>query len=167
MKTQETIFLEVLEENKDRIFRLSSIYSSNPDDAKDLFQEVTLNIWKSLANFRQDSDLNTWIYRIALNVCLRARSETKKKEDIMTNLDSVIFRNVEVPIETDNSDQLASLKRCIRSLNNSDKSIILLHLEEMPYTKISEITGLSENHIAVKMKRIKAKLFTCIETQTK
>ena len=167
MKAQENQFLEVLEENKDRIYRLCSIYAPSSDDAKDLFQDVVLNIWKSLANFREDSDLNTWIYRIALNVCLRARSKTKKKQDIILKLDSVVFKKAEQYEPPDNSEQLEALKRCIRTLNDSDKSIILLHLEEMPYKKISEITGLTENHIAVKMKRIKAKLFTCIKTQTK
>lgn len=164
MKTQEKIFLDLLEENKDRIFRLCSIYSSDADDAKDLFQDVTLNIWKSLPNFNEDSSLNTWIYRVALNVCLRAKSKTKKKQDIMLKLDSVVFKETEQYEPPDNSTQLAQLKRCISTLNDSDKSIIVLHLEEMPYKKISEITGLTENHIAVKMKRIKAKLFTCIKT---
>ena len=55
------------------------------------------------------------------------------------------------------------LRECISGLNPTDTSLLVLHLEEMPYKEIAEVTGLTENHIAVKMKRIRKRLFDCMK----
>ena len=165
MKKLENKFTEVLEESKESIFRVCSVYSNNHDDAKDLFQEVLLNIWKSLPSFKDNSNISTWVYRISLNICLRAKTKDNKKNELIQNIDGVILQNFEESFDSENSNKISSLYKCLKKLDKSDKSIILLYLEDLPYKDISEITGLSENHIAVKMKRIKSKLFTCINKQ--
>ena len=60
-------------------------------------------------------------------------------------------------------ERLVKLRTCIKQLNDADKAVISLYLEELSYKEISDITGLSENHVAVKIKRIKMKLLTCIK----
>ncbi|MEH6746790.1 MAG: sigma factor-like helix-turn-helix DNA-binding protein [Maribacter arcticus] len=72
------------------------------------------------------------------------------------------FIPVEIPIENNQQEKYNALTSCISKLNKENKSIIILYLEELKYTEISEITGLTENHIAVKMKRIKKILLDCI-----
>jgi RNA polymerase sigma-70 factor (ECF subfamily) len=61
-------------------------------------------------------------------------------------------------------ERLEKLRNCIQKLNDVDKAITTLYLEELPYKEISEITGLTENTIAVRMKRIKIKLLNCINS---
>jgi RNA polymerase sigma factor (sigma-70 family) len=63
-------------------------------------------------------------------------------------------------------ERLIKLRNCIKKLNDADKAVITLYLEELPYNEIAGITGLTENHVAVKLKRIKSKLLNCI-TQEK
>jgi RNA polymerase sigma-70 factor (ECF subfamily) len=60
-------FENILAQNRDRLWRLCRAYNTNTDDAKDLFQEIALNIWTGLKTYRGDAAINTWVYRIALN----------------------------------------------------------------------------------------------------
>ncbi|MEX0274191.1 MAG: RNA polymerase sigma factor [Flavobacteriaceae bacterium] len=164
-KEQETLFLNALEQNKEKLFRVCSIYSSGTEDAKDLFQEVMVHIWNSMKTFKGNSEIGTWMFRIALNVCLRIKSKHTKHHSRLIRLDSITISNLKS--EENNSGQnekLASLRKCMENLNEGDKALVALYLEGMAYKEISNILGLSENHIAVKIKRLKLKLLNCINT---
>ena len=63
---------------------------------------------------------------------------------------------------TEDQERLIKLRECIKKLNDADRAVVTLYLEELPYKQISEITGLTENHVAVTIKRIKEKLLNCI-----
>jgi RNA polymerase sigma factor (sigma-70 family) len=163
-KELETVFLTAVEANKDRMFRICRSYSVNADDAKDLFQEVLLNLWKSLPSFKHQSNIDTWVYRVTINVCLRAKQFSDKNQKHFVRLESVNFENLEDTTDTNEKETLfQKLSECIKKLEGTDKSIILLHLEDLPYKDIAQIFGLSENHVAVKIKRIKSKLLNCLK----
>lgn len=162
-KEQKTIFLSALEENQEKLFRICSIYSEDDEDAKDLFQEVLVHVWRSMSTFKGDSAIGTWMFRIALNVCLRFKSKHTKNQKRFIRLDSITIANFG---SAENNEQeiekLNSLRKCVKILNESDKAIVALYLEGLAYREISSVLGLSENHIAVKIKRIKSKLLNCI-----
>ena len=162
----EEVFLEAFERNKDSLYRIACSYTSDYDSSQDLFQEILFNIWKSLPSYRQESSIDTWIYRIAINICLRSKSKADKNLRTFKKLDHVELENFQEHINRQSNDSnLKLLFECIKDLNKSDKSIILLYLEELPYKEIAQITGLTENHVAVKVKRVKAKLSNCINTK--
>ncbi|WP_037315635.1 RNA polymerase sigma factor [Salegentibacter sp. Hel_I_6] len=163
MEKQKTTFLSALKENQDKLYRICSIYSDSSEDSKDLFQEVLVHIWKSMSSFKGNSAIDTWVFRIALNVCLRFKSKHTKNKNRFIRLDSMTISYVgsEVANEKD-SEKLIALRKCVKKLNEGDKAIVALYLEGLAYREISDIVGLSENHIAVKIKRIKSKLFNCI-----
>ena len=162
-KKQETIFLNALENNQEKLFRICSIYSEDDEDVKDLFQEVLVHIWKSMSTFKGNSSIGTWMFRIALNVCLRFKSKHTRNQSRFIRLDSMTITNFgsEENSEVEN-EKLNSLRKCVKELNEADKAIVALYLEGIAYKEISSILGLSENHIAVKIKRIKLKLLNCI-----
>ncbi len=163
MEKQKTLFLSALKENQDKLYRICSIYSDDNEDSKDLFQEVLVNIWKSMSSFKGNSSIGTWMFRIALNVCLRFKSKYTKNQKRFIRLDSLTISNIGSEKEEANSNEkLLALRKCIKKLNEGDKAIVALYLEGLAYREISDILGLSENHIAVKIKRIKSKLFNCI-----
>ena len=163
MEKQKTIFLSALKENQDKLYRICSIYSDSNEDSKDLFQEVLVNIWKSMNSFKGNSSIDTWMFRIALNVSLRFKSKYTKNQNRFIRLDSMTISNIGSEVEDENSDEkLIALRKCVKKLNDGDKAIVALYLEGLAYREISDILGLSENHIAVKIKRIKSKLFNCI-----
>ncbi|GJM27711.1 MAG: DNA-directed RNA polymerase sigma-70 factor [Cyclobacteriaceae bacterium] len=162
-KETETIFLNALEENQQRLFRICSIYSKNSEDAKDLFQEVLVHVWRSMATFKGNSSFGTWMFRITLNVCLQFKSKYTKNQNRLIKLDSITITNYRSEEEIEGSDEnLKKLRKCIQNLNEADKAIIALYLEELAYREISNILGLTENNVAVKIKRIKSKLLNCI-----
>ena len=162
MSNSTNSFDLIIHENKHKIYRICRIYATTPIEPQDLFQEVIFQIWKSLPNFKGKSSIDTWVYRIALNVCLRSKMKLEKRNQKTARLDAIQFIPVTETIVPFEEEKFKYLKECIATLNESDTSIIVLYLDELSYKEIAEITGLSENHIAVKMKRIRKKLFECI-----
>ena len=155
----DDFFLELIKSNKNQINRICAVYAKNREDQKDLVQDVLLNIWKALPNFKNLANINTWLYRITLNVCLRSKYESSQKNKIQLNsikLKPFVAEPKNVAYE--------QLYYCIGQLPETDKSIIILFLEDLPYQQIAEIIGISENHVAVKIKRIKNKLLKCLST---
>ncbi len=158
-------FEQVLEENKARIYRICSVYACTPIEPEDLFQEVTFHLWKAFSSFNNKASINTWVYRIALNVCLRHQQRAAKQNKKTISLTSIQFEISERRNETNQEEKHQALRSCIKMLDDLDKSIVILSLEGMPYKEISNITGLTENHIAVKMKRIRKNLLKCITSK--
>jgi RNA polymerase sigma-70 factor (ECF subfamily) len=165
-KELENTFLEALDQNQHKLLRICSVYAKNEDDTKDLFQEVLVNIWKSMPSFKENSAIGTWMYRITLNVCLRLKTKEIRKQKKLLRLDSCAINIYKTDTSDDRQniqrEQLVQLRNCIKKLNEADKAVITLYLEELPYKEISSITGLTENNISVKIKRIKKKLLNCI-----
>jgi RNA polymerase sigma factor (sigma-70 family) len=159
----ENTFLRALEQNQQKLLRVCSVYAENADDKKDLFQEAVINIWQAMPSFENKSSLSTWMFRITLNVCLRLQYKEAKKRTRFLKMDSITFEKIRIE-ETGNADheRLTELRNCIKKLNDADRAVITLYLEELPYKEISEVTGLTENHVAVMVKRIKEKLLNCI-----
>jgi RNA polymerase sigma-70 factor (ECF subfamily) len=155
-------FEQILKENKDKIYRICRIYAVSPIEPEDLFQEVIYQTWKAISTFEGKSSISTWIYRIALNVCLGTKKEIEKKNGKMVRLESIQFEPASSVPDRSQQEKYKALHDCIYSLNEKDQSIVILSLEELPYKEIAKIIGLTENHIAVKMKRIRKVLLNCI-----
>ncbi|WP_024769093.1 RNA polymerase sigma factor [Aquimarina macrocephali] len=158
----QLIFNQILEDNKDTIYRICRIYAVSPIEPQDLFQEVIIHIWKSYSTFKGKSNISTWIYKISLNVCSRSKMKFDRSNDKLVQFESIQFLLTENIPDNNQQEKYRVLHDCISTLNESDKAIIILYLDELPYKEIATITGLTENHIAVKMKRIRKLLFNCI-----
>lgn len=162
---REFDFQQLLETNKGKIYRICHAYAISPIEPQDLFQEVAYQIWKSLPSFQRKSDINTWIYRIALNVGMRSKLNLEKNKHKTVQYEAIQFKVADSRRDEAYDEKHSLLKECIKKLNEGDSAIIILYLEDLSYKQIAEITGLSENHIAVKMKRIRKKIFTCMQAK--
>jgi RNA polymerase sigma-70 factor (ECF subfamily) len=169
-KDLENTFLNALEEHQHKLLRICSVYAKDEDDTKDLFQEILIHIWKSMPSFKGNSNIGTWMYRITLNVCLRLKTKEIRKQKKLLRMDSRAIKIHKTEVvdggQIEQREQLMQLRKCIKQLNEADKAIITLYLEELPYKEISEVTGLTENNIAVKIKRIKTKLLNCLKLKS-
>jgi len=166
-KHEHQPFEQIIEANKSKIYRICRVYAANPIGPEDLFQEVVYQIWKSYSSFKGKSGIDTWIYKIALNVCMRSKGKLDKKNNQTIRLEAIQFSSVENPVNTNEGVKYEALKSCISTLKEMDRSIVILSLEGLPYKAIGLVTGLSENHIAVKMKRIRKQLLHCITSKLK
>jgi RNA polymerase sigma factor (sigma-70 family) len=166
-KQKEQLFNQILEDNKTSIYRICRIYAVSPIEPQDLFQEVIFHIWKSYSTFKGKSNISTWIYKIALNVCNRSNIQFESLNNKTTRLESIQFKLSETIPDEIEEIKFKVLRECISLLNAVDGSIVIMHLDELHYKEIAAITDLTENHIAVKMKRIKKLLLDCITPKLK
>jgi RNA polymerase sigma factor (sigma-70 family) len=158
----EQSFIQIIEENKDKIYRICKIYAVTPIEPQDLFQEVVIQVWTSLSTFKGKSSIGTWVYKVALNVCYSSKMKLEKNNNNTVRLESIHFALSENTPDRIQKEKYLALQACISTLDELNKSIVILFLEELPYKEIAAITGLTENHIAVKMKRIKRMLLKCM-----
>jgi len=157
MTVLEKDFLAAIEENQQRIARICSVYAEDEEDSKDLYQEVLLQLWKSFASFRGEAQRSTWTYRVCLNTCIRKKYRKKREKRVHLEDMEWVSESSVTPDE-----RLEYLRQCISRLQDADQMLVVLFLEDVSYREISEIVGISENYVAVKMKRIREKLFHCI-----
>jgi RNA polymerase sigma-70 factor (ECF subfamily) len=145
-------FEEIYKTYWQRIFRLCMGYVNDHDWAKDIAQETFITVWQKLPEFRNESSVGTWIFRIASNHCLRQIEKQKRmtKSDLPIELEEVITIN--------NEPQFNFLYQCIAELPEIDRLIISLELEDIKQVEIAAIVGISEANVRVKIHRIKEKL---------
>ena len=147
-------FLKLVEENKKLIYKVSHIYCDNTIDKKDLSQKIVANLWKAYPNFKGNSKVSTWIYRISINTAI------SWIRDYIKNNKHIEYTNVMPQMQDDpiNDDLYEQLYCAIGILNKLDKALILLQLDGYSYDEISEIIGLTKTNVATKLNRIKLKL---------
>lgn len=163
-----TLFKQILEENKDRIYRICCAYERNAIDRDDLYQEIIINIWKNLDKFEGRSLVSTWIYRIAVNTSLMHIKKESRRNNSKTELDENSLNIAEPPnddmeekIET--GKKIDMLNECINELGTLDRLIISMVLEDLSYKEIAEVTGLTVNNTGVRINRIKKELLKLME----
>lgn len=155
MEQKDQLFKQIFEANSKKIFHLCYGYTGDSDIANDLLQETFMKVWQNLDKFRNKSLLSTWIYRIAVNTCLTyLRTEKRQAKDELT--DKIIENKSEEYSEK--NEQIALLYKSISKLEENDRFIITMVLDEIPYPEIAEISGISEGNLRVRIHRIKQKL---------
>jgi len=145
-------FIDMLIQHKQIIYKVCFIYATNKDDVNDLYQETVLNLWHAYPGFRKESKASTWIYRIALNVCISDLRKKKKLDFVPLKIDVGIYD------ESEKNELLNEMYQLIRRLTKLERMYILLWLDEKSYEEIAEITGVSRNNVAIRLHRIKDKL---------
>ncbi|TYB77122.1 RNA polymerase sigma factor [Bizionia myxarmorum] len=157
----EHSFVEQLETNQNIVHKVCRLYTNNQDAHNDLFQEITIQLWKAYPKFRGDSKFSTWMYRVALNTAITLYR--KKKRRINTQeFDSIEFKIKAEEYDDTEEQQLKLLYRAVKELNDIEKALVFLYLEDKNYREISETMGISEVNARVKMNRIKTKLKTIL-----
>ena len=152
---REEAFRKIYEANSKKIYHLCYGYTGDDDAANDLLQETFLKVWQNLHKFRNQALISTWIYRIAVNTCLTyLRSEKRQAKDELTPL----IAESKPEVFSEKNEQVALLYKCISKLEESERIIITLVLDEVPYPEIADVSGISEGNLRVKIYRIKQKL---------
>lgn len=154
MDNKELQFTQLVREHKTTIYTVCYMFSKDKDEIEDLFQDILIKVWQGFDRFRGESNVRTWVYRIALNTCIS--SERKKKrsgEHVPLSVDIDPFDGTD-----DRALQTKQLYERINCLGLVDRSIILMWLEGISYDEIGEIVGISAGNVSVKLVRIREQL---------
>ncbi len=151
-------------ESQGIIHQVCNVYCDDREHRKDLFQEILIQLWKSFASFKGEAKFSTWMYRVSLNVALQY---VRKKDKVLDQISlSDELKNLsDVAQEDQYEEDLKLLYKAISQLNDIEKAIIMLYLDDKGNDEISEITGISQNYVRVRMNRSKEKLKKILNTQ--
>jgi len=150
-------FIKIIDENMAIINKICFGYANNSEDRSDLKQEILIQLWKAYPKFNHNSQITTWIYRVALNTAISNYRKRKR-----TVPESELTHGCYQISENKNNEQLdenlAKLYQLIYQMKDLERAIILLYLDDNSYKEIAEIIGISETNVATKINRIKSKL---------
>jgi len=148
-------FISVIRDNQNLIYKICISYCSNPGNRKDLQQEILMQLWSSFSKFDGRVKISTWIYRIALNTAISFYRNDCKHKDKKVTLDASIISLSNFATDSEHDEHIVMLYHFIEHLNEMDKALILLYLDNNKYKDIADILGISETNVATKMSRIK------------
>jgi RNA polymerase sigma-70 factor (ECF subfamily) len=160
-KELEHSFVELLEKHQNIVHKVCRLYTNNRDAHNDLFQEITIQLWKAYPKFRGEAKFSTWMYRVGLNTAItiyrknKRRIKTQEFDPFQFKISSEVFDDTE-------EQQLKLMYKAVHLLNDIEKALIFLYLEDKNYSEISETMGISEVNARVKMNCIKTKLRTIL-----
>jgi RNA polymerase sigma factor (sigma-70 family) len=154
-------FNELFDKHYAKVFRLCKGYFNGSEAlASDSAQEVFIKIWESLDSFRGKSNVSSWIYRISVNTCLlNLRKQSTKKEKATTVFPPIAAEQYSFEEE----DRLQKMYACIQKLEEKDKMTTLMMLEGISYQEISEVVGITQEALRVRIHRIKKNLTQCVQ----
>lgn len=144
----------MLEKHQGIIQKICFVWSGKGIEKEDLRQEIILQLWKSYPSFRHESAFSTWMYRVALNTALSLTTKPK----LTVGIEEIPDHAVDTEHSMDKNEEIRIMHKAISQLNNIEKAIILLWLEDKTYEEIADTIGMPVKTVSVRLVRIKAKL---------
>ena len=156
-KDLEHNFVELLEQHQNIVHKVCRLYTNNREAHNDLFQEITIQLWRAFPKFRGDSKFSTWMYRVSLNTAITLYRKSKRSLKT-SDIEDVSFKIKAEEYDDTEEEQLKLLYKAVHQLNDIEKALVFLYLEDKDYREISETLGITEVNARVKMNRVKTKL---------
>jgi RNA polymerase sigma-70 factor (ECF subfamily) len=155
-REQQRAFETLLREHQRIVLKVVSVYARDPEDRRDLTQEICVQLWRSFPSFDEKrARFSTWMYRVALNVAI-SQMRRSRQEDALDPQQLETLAGAEGIAEQD--ERIEALYGFIKQLDRLNRALILLYLEDRSYDEIAEILGISQTNVATKISRIKQKL---------
>lgn len=158
-RAAEVCFREITRNQSNLIAMICLSFAGSKEDFEDLRQDALLNIWRGIGSFRRDSSESTWVYRVTLNSCISSRQKLKSGGR-QAEAHNEFYRELFEDSSAEEIERYELMYRLISRLSPLDKSVLLMWLDEKPYDEIAEVSGLSRNAVASRLKRAKERLAT-------
>ncbi len=140
------------------IHKICRMYGKTDIDRQDIFQEIVIQLWQAFPKFRGEAKFSTWLYRIGIYTAIAG---IRKPKAVTINTDNETLQRLNTSNDDSYKEQekkFAALYKAIDLLNDIEKAIVMLYLEDKSYEEIEEVIGISQGNLRVKMNRIKEKL---------
>ena len=157
----ESLFESWLADHGGAVARVARAYTTTPEDARDLVQEILLQVWCSLPRFQGRSDPATWCYRVALNTAMGWRRREHRRRTRQRPAIFLADWAASEPDSHENAAQTEAVERlyaAIRRLPSVDAALTLLYLDDLSYRQMAEVLGITESNVGVKLHRIRQTL---------
>jgi RNA polymerase sigma factor (sigma-70 family) len=154
-KETEIEFERQIQEHELLIRKVCRMYAYNEADRQDLFQEIVIHLWKSYPKFKGLSKLSTWMYRVAINTAITG---LRKQKNFITSYEPASLPSDSTDEKDHEEEQWQQLIASIEKLNDIERAIVMLYMEDRSYEEMEEILGINQGALRVKMSRIKDKL---------
>lgn len=163
---EEQKFLELVNENRNKILKVCRVYAWNSADQDDLYQEILFQIWRGLPALKEKQFASTWLYRVAINTAISfVRKRASRSDRIVYVAHDDLAHTIESQQKTEDSadERIARLYTAIFKLNPLEKALVTLFLEDLTYEQMAEVTGINASHVGVMLHRARKKLSTLME----
>ncbi|MEO6405328.1 MAG: sigma-70 family RNA polymerase sigma factor [Ferruginibacter sp.] len=144
--SREAAFTSIIKKYQEKLYWHIRRMVVEHEDANDVLQNLFIKVWKNLENFREDSQLYTWLYRIATNESLTFLEQQKKRSAIsISDEDNLMGNKLKADSNFDGNKLEWKLQLAIQSLPEKQKAVFnLRYYDEMPYEEMSRVLGTSE-----------------------
>lgn len=164
-ESAEQAYARIWQEHQAIAQRMARYYASGAAEPEDLVQEIAAQVWLALPRFRGESKPGTWFYRVALNTCLSYRR--KKRPESFPAARPPDPPGEDLAARLDQQDLLRQVRRLAEGFRPADRSLLLLLLEGLSYEEMAEITGMTVNHVGVRISRIRARLHQALSNEAR
>jgi RNA polymerase sigma-70 factor (ECF subfamily) len=144
--TKESAYTTLIRKYQEKLYWHIRRMVIEHDDANDVLQNVLIRVWNGLGNFREDSQLFTWLYRIATNECLTWLEQQKKRSAVsLSEVESGLSNRIKADKHFDASKLEWKLQLAIQQLPEKQRVVFSLrYYDEMPYEEMSRVLDTSE-----------------------
>ncbi|MCB0833118.1 MAG: sigma-70 family RNA polymerase sigma factor [Bacteroidetes bacterium] len=156
--TVEERFLTFIKANRGILYKIANSYSRNDADRNDLVQEMLAQLWSSFDRYDPQFKFSTWMYRVTLNVAISTYRKDANRRKRFTEYDDQTLNVASDHEPNELERQVSLLNLFLSELNELDRALMLLYLEEVPQKEIAAILGISESNVSTKIGRTKEKL---------
>lgn len=163
------LFQQWLEEHQGIVVKVTRSFAFTAADAADLRQELLLQLWLSLPAYAGQAKVSTWIYRVCLNTALTWRRGNTRRERRLETTDDLSPFAADTPSPAEHAGDREVVDRLyagIKALPAADRALVVLSLEGLSYRDMSDVTGLSENHVGVALTRARQRLAGLLKETT-
>ena len=158
---QKSLFLKWLEGHSSAVIKVARAYTLTSEDTQDLAQEILLQAWRSLENFKGNASASTWFYRVALHTAMnwhRKDKPRRSRQQPLLEVQTLLTDEACSAEQVQQRDTVEQLYRAIHQLPKTNAALVLLYLDELSYREMAEVLGISEGNVGVKLNRAKKEL---------
>lgn len=160
LKEKEKEFLDVIQTNQRLIHKVCRLYTDTRDQHDDLFQEIMTQLWIGYRTFNHESKISTWMYRVALYTAITYIKRVMKMRDSIAEITLEYATEIK---DFDEPEEEEILWRAIKQLSDQDRALVTMYIEGIGYREMSQVIGISESNVGVRINRIKSKLKKQVE----
>jgi RNA polymerase sigma-70 factor, ECF subfamily len=166
---QKSVFTDWLGEHGSSVMKVARAYTLTNEECQDLAQEILLQAWQSLPKFEQKASPATWFYRVALHTAMnwhRKDKHRRSRQQPFVEVQALATETIDSAQQAQHRDTVEQLYKAIHQLAKTDAALVLLYLDELSYREMSEVLGISESNVGVKLNRARKSLSALMEGQT-